>query len=50
LEARADALVEYGNSLPEGVTTEAFAEAANLRRKAAQLRVFGASETERPSG
>lgn len=38
LEARADALVEYGNSLPDGVTTEAFAEAENLRRKAKNLR------------
>lgn len=38
LEARAAALVEYGNALPDGVTTEAFAEAENLRHEAAKLR------------
>jgi hypothetical protein len=32
IEARAVALVSYANGLPEGVTTEAFAEAENLRR------------------
>lgn len=38
LEARAAALVEYGNSLPDGVTTEAFAEASLLRDEARKLR------------
>lgn len=38
MEARADALDAYGNSLPDGVTTEAFAEAANLRHEAKRLR------------
>lgn len=41
METRADALVEYGNSLPDGVTTEAFAEAENLRRYAQRLRDEG---------
>lgn len=38
MEAKADALVEYGNSLPDGVTTEAFAEASLLRREAREVR------------
>jgi hypothetical protein len=38
LEARATLLDSYGESLPEGVTTEAFAEASNLRREAADIR------------
>lgn len=38
LEARANALVEYANSLPDWVTTEAFAEAELLRREARKLR------------
>jgi hypothetical protein len=38
MEAKAHALVEYANQLPKGVTTEAVAEASNLRRKAAEAR------------
>lgn len=38
MELRAFELVLYANALPDGVTTEAFAEAANLRREAANLR------------
>lgn len=37
-DIRANKLDEYGNSLPEGVTTEAFAEASNLRYAARALR------------
>lgn len=38
LEERATELEEYGNSLPDGVSTEAFAEASNLRAAARKLR------------
>lgn len=38
LEARATELDAYAASLPEGVSTEACAEATNLRREAARLR------------
>lgn len=37
-EARAAELEEYGDSLPEGVSTEAFAEATNLRYDARSIR------------
>lgn len=38
MEDEADALEVYGNELPEGVSTEAFAAASNLRHAAAKLR------------
>lgn len=38
LEARANELIEYYNSLPEGIISEAYAQAMNLRRKAKKLR------------
>lgn len=38
LEMRAAWLIDYYNSLPEGVSSEAYAEANNLRYKARRLR------------
>jgi hypothetical protein len=44
MDERAAALVAYGESLPDGVTTEAFAEAANLRHEARRLRASAAAD------
>jgi hypothetical protein len=48
MEARAAALDIYGESLPDGVTTEAFAEASNLRREARRLRASAAADEPPP--
>jgi hypothetical protein len=40
LEEKANSLVQYGNSLPKGVTTEAFAEAMLLRMEARKIRGY----------
>lgn len=51
LERKALALEEYASSMPEGVATEAFTEAAELRRKAWTLRSADAKANEaRQSG